>query len=402
MKKIYLVLFVLVSSLSSVFAQVNLQVIAPVGNGATSQTRAPNGTSGHAFLRGCYLVKPSELTALATGTNVTSLGFTLTTGVTGAPVTGSFTVYLQNTSDIAYLKGTNYATAITGMSTVYNGNMTIPVSAGTTSINLALAPTFTYTGGGIYVAFDWACAGPYSTGIATYAADNTMATGGASASTTISPAPNTLAISPFRPCFIFGAVNSATNDVQVTGIITPGKVSGSFNTPQTVKAIIKNASNAPLTNIPINLNMGGANTFVSLLNIASLAAGASTTITFPSYTPLVNGLSTISVSASPDQNNLNNLAIYNQSVTCNTWSQNEPTLAFTSAVGFNTASGIIASQYINPITSTLNAIGVTIGNTASNAGNSVYCVLMNSGGVIQATTNTITLNASMFNTLQTF
>ncbi len=402
MKKICLILFALLTSLSSVFGQANLSIVAPVGNGATTQSRAPNGNASHACLRGCYIVPASELTALVTGTNVSSLGFTLTTGVTGVPVTGSFTVYLQNTNDVSYLKGTSWATVITGMATVYNGNMTVPVSAGTTSINLALAPTFTYTGAGIYVAFDWACAGPYSTGFATYAADNTMPVGGASASTTIAPAPAILGNTNFRPCFIFGAANSATNDVQVTGIIAPGKVVGSFNSPHTISAIIKNASNTLLTNIPIALNIGGANTFANTQTISTLAAGSSIQVNFASFNPTAGGINTISVSTLPDQNLLNDLKVYTQSVTCNTWCQMQPSQIFSSSVGFNTASGIIASRMITPIASTLNAIGVRIGAATQNAGNSVYAVLMNSGGVILATTNTITITAPMYGLIQTF
>jgi len=402
MKKIYFVVILLICGLSTGFAQVNLQVIAPISNGATTQARAPNGNASHACMRGCFIVPASELTSLVTGTNVSSFGFTMTTGVSGAPVTGSMTVYLQNTNDVSYLKGTTWTTAITGMATVYNGNMTIPVAAGTTSINLSLAPTFTYTGGGIYVAYDWACNGPYSSGFATYAADNTMPAGGASAATTVAPAPAILGNTNFRPSFIFGAANSATNDVNVVGIIAPGKVAGSFNAPHTISAVVKNASNTSLTNIPVDLNIGGANTFTASTTILSLAAGSSVTVNFAAFNPTVSGLNTISVSCLPDQNNLNNTKVYTQSVTCNTWSQNQPNQTFASAVGFNTASGIIASRYQNPITSTLTAMNVAIGNTAANAGNSVYCVLMNSGGVIQAFTNTITLSAAMFNTMQTF
>jgi hypothetical protein len=402
MKKIYLILFLISTSLSSIFGQLNLQVIAPPGNGATTQSRGPNGTANHMFMRGCFLVTQAELTSLVTGTNVTSFGFSLTTGVTGSPVTGSITVYLQNTSDVSYLKGTTFATALTGMSNVYNSTMTIPVSTGSAAINLTLAPTFTYTGGGIYVAYDWVSAGPFSTGIATYAADNSMSIGGATAASSIAPAPATLGNTSFRPCFIFKALNSATNDVQVTGIIASGKVAGSFNAPNTISAIIKNGSNGALTNIGVNLNIGGANTFANTLTISTLAAGSSTSVSFAAFTPTMGGLNTISVSTLPDQNNANNLSVYNQSVTCDTWGQKEPNTTFNSAVGFNTSSGIIASKFVNPITSTLTAINLAIGSATQNAGNSVYAVLMDAGGNITALTNTITITAPMYGQYQSF
>ncbi|MEI8137168.1 MAG: T9SS type A sorting domain-containing protein, partial [Bacteroidota bacterium] len=138
------------------------------------------------------------------------------------------------------------------------------------------------------------------------------------------------------------------------------------------------------------------------LIIPLLASGSSTTITFAAFNPTVGGINNISVSTLPDQNNANNLSTYTQSVTCDTWSQKDPTIPFNQGVGFNTGSGIIASKYDNPITTTLTAINLAVGNATQNVGNSIYGVLMDALGNIMALTNTITITPAMYGLYQTF
>ena len=190
MKKIVVCCFAFVTGISSGFGQLTALVEAPLDNGSTTQVRAPNGTSAYAYQRACALVLQSDLTNITSGTSITSFGYTLSAGAS-VPVAGNFTVYLQNTTDITYLKGTNWSTAITGMTSVYASVMTIPASVGTASILVTLSTPFIYTGGGIYVATDWYSPGPYSTVSATYLADNGLLLnpGCASGNSATSPAP---------------------------------------------------------------------------------------------------------------------------------------------------------------------------------------------------------------------
>jgi len=241
MKKINLLFACLFVLVSQVFPQAILQIEAPLNNGSTTQQRAPNGTAAQAYMRACALVLANELGNLPSGSTISNFGFTLSTGTSGTPVTGNFTVYLQNTADLTYLKGTNWSNIPTGMTQVYASVMTIPLSAGTTSIMLTLSTPFLYTGGGLYVAYDWVSSGPFTSGtIATYYAESAILNPGcASAASSIS-SPTLLATTNFRPAFLFQAANTNTNDVQVLGIEGNGKVPMILNLPQTVSAMIKN------------------------------------------------------------------------------------------------------------------------------------------------------------------
>jgi hypothetical protein len=402
MKKIVLAFICLTRSISS--AQPTTFNEAPQWDGGTTAARAPNGVIGSAYMRNCALVLASELTAISSGNTITAFGFTLNNGTISTPVAGNFTLYLENTTNTVYSKSTTFATAITGMSQAYTGIMTIPQSAGSTSIILTLNVPFVYTGGGIYVAYDWYSPGPYdSGGGAVYRSNYLGLNPGSNTGTSGSAAPATLTgASSHRPCFLWGVPNSYTNEVQYLGMEAPGNVAAMFNTGHVVRSLIKNASNQPLNNIVATLNVGGANIFTNTQTITTLAAGAVATVNFAAFNPQTPGLNTLTVSVPADQNNSNNSGTYNQSVTCNEWSQNPATGNYTNSVGFNTGSGIIASMYVNPVTSTLSALKLAISTNTPNVNNAGWGVLMSSTGVIIATTNTITITSGMLGTTQTF
>ena len=402
MKKITLVVLTVLASCNLYFGQANLIVKAPLDNTYT-QVRAPNGLSSQAYMRACALVLQSELTNLPTSSTLTSFGFTLSTaGSVNIPVSGNFTVYLQNTIDVTYLKGTNWATIPTGMTSVYASVMTIPLSTTTSSILLTLSTPFVYGGGGIYVAYDWYSAGPYALGtttnVGTYLADGgaNLNPGCASAAASTGPAPTTLGTTAFRPSFLFGVVNPYSNDIQMIGLEVPGRVNASFNTPHNIKAMVRNSSNITQNNINVNLNVSGANTFANTQIISSLAAGSSSLVTFAPFNPQLIGANTVSVSVPSDQNNVNNSSTYSQSVTCNEWATNPATGNYTyNAVGFGAGSGILATPYLNPVASNLMAMRGAVSNNATNAGNMVYGALLNSTGAVIATTNTVTLTSAI-------
>ncbi|MGZ4097470.1 MAG: T9SS type A sorting domain-containing protein [Bacteroidia bacterium] len=403
MKKFTFIVLVTLCSISSVFSQANLLVKAPAGNNATSTTRAPNGTVAHTTMRGCFFVSQAEIGQyFVPGTNISTFGFSLTAGVTGTAVTGNFTVYLQNTSDASYLKGTSFTTAIAPMTSVYASTMTIPVSAGTTSINLTLPSAFTYTGGGMYVAYDWACSGPFSAGTATYVCDNSIASSGASNATNTTTPVDAMGISAFRPVFIWGAVNSATNDAQVQGIESLGSVPAIFNTGNVIKAYIKNGSNTTMNNIPVNLNVSGANTFADTQTITTLASGATVAVSFAPFNPQTNGVNTMTVTVPADQLSLNNQKAFTQTVTCNIQGSNPQPGSYPVGVGFATNNGIIAERLITPVTATCIGSKISISGDAGSINNSIYSVLMDFNGNVLASSNTLVIASPMLNTAREF
>ncbi len=386
------------------FGQTNLVVEAPLNNNATSINRGPNGTSAHAYLSACFLVPQADLFNMPSGVNISSFGFTLNTGVTSSPVSGNFTVYLQNTSDVSYQKGTVFGTALTGMTSAFANVMTVP-AVGATSVIVTLSTPFNYTGGGLYVAYDWVSTGPFGTTGAQYLCENAtlpLPGGGGAIAYSGASAQSSLTLTNIRPAFLFGFTNPNNNDIQVIGIEAPGKVAATLGLSHTIKAYVHNISNVAKSNITVSVAVSGANTFNNSQTIASLAAGAGSLVSFSAFNPLTLGINNITVSVSGDQNNLNNSATYQQSVTCDTWAQNPPTSYTTQSVGFGAGAGIIATGLYNTNANSLVAIngGVSIDPACVNQ--QLCGVLLSAAGAIIATTNTITVTNAMLGTTQPF
>lgn len=403
MKKSTLLLFAFILALTGkIICQPTVYVEAPLYDNSTSPNRAPNGTVAHTNMRAVSLVLASELTGIAPNTTISAFGFTLNTGTNLNAVTGNFTLYLENTGDVTNTKSTTFATAITGMTSVYASVMTVPTTATSSSITVTLSTPFTYTGGGLYVAYDWNSSGPFDLTAAVYRCNSFGLVNGAMTAASNVSAPTTLVASSFRPCFLFGIANTYTNDIQIIGTEAMGRVANVLGTAQTIKAIVKNGSNMTQNNISVGLNITGANPYTSSQTIPSLASGGFTTVSFAGYVPTLNGLSNLTVNVGSDQNNNNNQATYSQSVSCNEWALNPASGNYTNSVGWGTGSGIIACSYSNASTSTVTGLRCAIGTDVNTAGNQGWGVLLNSTGGIVASTNTITLTSAMYGTSQEF
>lgn len=400
MKKITLIFVFLLLSAGFVSAQVTNFTVAPVFDNSTTQQRAPNGTSGHAFMRGSSLVLASELTSIPVSTSLNSFGLVTSAGANIA-VTGTITIYMRNSTDTSFTLGTNWSTIITGMTQVYSGPITIPASA--TNIDLTLGTPLTYTGGSIYVAYDFSTTGPFATAAATYAANSTGLVGGCVTAASATSAPTTLASTNFRPVMRFGFPNANTNDVSVESINTLGNVANVLGLPVSISAIVRNKSNTTLNNISVSANMTGNNTYSDTKMVATLAAGATQTVNFNAWTPTALGANTLSVTVPADQVNTNNSATFNNLVTCNTFGASQNPISYTGAVGFGTGSGILCTPFQESVATTVTGVNVFISNNTASVGRNVYGVILNSSGTIIATsTNTLTIANGDLSTMRTF
>lgn len=187
-------------SITSVFSQSDYYSV--ISGGSTSGNgRAPQGS--RTVSRSVWLLTAAEMAAAGyvSGDVVSGIGFTFQTGQ-DVTTTGNIVFYLENTADATNTKSTTWSTAITGMTTVSNGSITIPNAAGDFNYLFSGGNAFTYNGGALYVAFDYQnLTNPVST-VANIAYCNTNLTGGlkgaiSAAGSTTPPA--TVATSNFRP-----------------------------------------------------------------------------------------------------------------------------------------------------------------------------------------------------------
>jgi hypothetical protein len=174
----------------------------PIISGASTSGngRAPQG--GRNVSRSVWLLTAAEMAAsgFVTGDNISGLGFTYQTAQDIA-TTGTMVVYLQNTADVANNKSTTWATAISGMTTASNGSITIPNTVGEFNYVFSGGSSFTYSGGALYVAFDYQNSGTVSatTNIALCNTSLTNGLKGAISAAGVTTPPATITSSSFRP-----------------------------------------------------------------------------------------------------------------------------------------------------------------------------------------------------------
>jgi hypothetical protein len=380
-------LVILFCCVGSFKAQTTIYAAAPVATGTTN-SYAPTGFFTSEFLRNCFLFKASELSTF-TSSLITGIGFSLSAGAS-MPVNGTVQIYMQNTNDNIYTKGTSYPGIISPMTQVYSGNMLIPSNTNTASTMITLNTPFNYTGGGIYVALNWVAASTITNvvGSASYYRDISSSgnMGAYKASTTSGAALNTLQQTSVRPVYISEGQNASTNEASVTGLTAPGIVAEAINAPHLITARIKNGSNTTLFNKQVFLNVTGANPFTNTQVIPSFSAGATATVVFAPYTPTALGMSTIDVSLPNDNINSNNLMSWPQVVTCNSMGYFSTLATFGPELGYNNNGRIYSCRYNFPVTTTLTQAKFAFANGA--VGAFLYGTLQNSSGLIIATTNT--------------
>jgi hypothetical protein len=311
MKKITLTLLLLSALFGKMISQPIVSWNAPPNEQAGSNFALASGGNTAVYHRAAFLIKNTELAGLAlTNSVITSVVFNYLQGINAATI-GQFTLYLQNTADATYLKGQSWSTIITGMTTHYTGNYSIPVSNGTSATSLSLSTTFAYTGGGIYVACNWQCPTANATQLAVVACNSSGLAGTPPGAVrgevgSAGPAPATLTVSAFRPSINLLAQNTATNELSVSDIRALGKNSKLAGFSEVITAVVKNSSIGALSNISVGLGITGANSFMNGQIIPSIAPGATVLVSFAAFTPTNNGINTIQVSTLPDQFPSNN------------------------------------------------------------------------------------------------
>lgn len=384
MKKITL-LFGMIFCLTYAYSQVNLTVQGPPVVIGTSALRAPNGTTAHTTLRGHIIFTAADLAGIPAGTSLNGLGFSLSTAP-NVPAGGNIQFYLENTADLTNLKSTTWATAIGTMTSVYNGAFTIPAAIGPAEV--MLSTTFTYTGGGLYVGYDYLGA-TFSSTAAVVECNNSIAGGVKVAATTTTTPATTLGSSAFRPVIRFTFPNPFTNNLAVLGVTAEkGKDNLLFGTSQSVFTTIRNASSSTLTNKVVTLAVAGANPYNTTQTIATIAPGADVDLIFSGVPKINAGAQTLTISVPADQQPINDVVMANQNIYCDTVGYSAGNI-ITGGLGYNTGAGILANLLIGPPAQSMfvKKVRLKIASGATNTGNSIKGVLLNAAGVIIDSTN---------------
>ncbi len=341
---------------STASAQVCPAKAALPNNGGTSgNARCPS--TRYAASRAIWLITPAEMAAAGyvNGATFTSIGWNYQTapGVAG---TGNLVVMMENTADTTNTKSTAWATATTGMTTVHSASTNVPSAVGPFDITLSGGSPFTYTGGGLYIAYDWSgYVGTLSTTMVAWC--NTSLTGGLLGANSGAA---TLAASNFRPETRLDGAN-LLGDAAVTYVYAMGALP--FCTmpgTQVIKANIVNRGANAQASVPVTLNVTGADTFTDTQNALAVAGcGGTASVTFLAYAPSAStGDDIITVSVPADSVNSNNSMSRTFSKTTNEANYKHTGVPASGGVGVNGILGAFVAKFDTPVANTITAVKV--------------------------------------------
>ncbi len=376
----------------------------PSTGGTSGNTRAPGNTFN--YQRTEYLILASELAAvgMTNGNVINSIGFLIqAAGVTSQ--TGTLNVYLMNTTDVTYTLGASWTT--TGFTLVNsNASFTVPISpAGYYDIPFTGGSPFTYTGGGIYVAWEFSNPGTVGTGAVVHYCNTSLANSLYGQRSTVSM-PTTLVVSAFRPATRLGLAG-ATDVLAVTNIYTLEKVPVGFGTPTPIDVRVANVSAASATfNLTVEVRDVATNTlkYTSTQSSINLAANTGAKYNFTGWNPTtledVKIIAFVTTAAGETWLFNNTLTIFSN-VNNNLFSYFYTPVLGTN-YGFGTGSGCFLAKYHMNGTGLVTGANLFIGNHSTATGNVIYAVMFNSAGTIVAQSPNYTILAGDLATLKSF
>ena len=318
----------------------------------SGNARAPN--TNFRFGRAVYLITATELAAsgYGSGNTPTTIGWNYQTG--GAAASLPLTIYMQNTADTTNTKSIAWVNAIAGMTTVHNAMTALPSASGPFDITLTGGSSFTYTGGGLYIGFEW---GEYTGTLTNNAAawcTISLSAALLGAQNDSSAQPNMVA-SNFRPeTRLNGFIQ---NDAAVTSIYSLGELPLNKAPAQIIKALITNHGASPLSNIPVSLNVTGADSFTDFQMVPSIApCGGQAVVSFASFTPTTLGNDTVQVSVPPDEVNANNSFSRTLAVTPFNYSYKYASSTTSGGAGLNGGTGALVAKFTTTVATAITDV----------------------------------------------
>jgi len=362
-----------------------LQTWALPSDGSYSvNTRIPGNT--YKYQRTEYLITASEMAAsgFPAGNTIDGIGF-LIYQAGGTSQTGTFKVYLMNTNDESYSLGSTWTTA--GFTEASNiASWTVPIAAGAYTVSFSGGTPFTYSGGGVYVAWEFSNTGGGAGTTALYANCNTSLTGGLYGARSSSSLPTTLAVSDYRPATIF--FNNTLNDiVSITNIYTLERAPIPFGAPLHETVRVENVNTAAATfdvTLTVKDAMGTSTRYSGTQTVTNLAGSTSTLVDF-TWTPTIQeDIIIIATASAPEGENftINNTLTIPGNINDYLFSYNYYT---DGAGGFGFTypeNGMFASKFHMNGSGSVYGSNVVIYNNSANVGDTVVIALMDAGGNI--------------------
>jgi hypothetical protein len=368
--------------------------VAPGTTGASG----PTGTAATTFFRIAQIILPTEYAAadINNGDAIRSVSFTFSTNPT-ASFSGRMKVYLQNSTDASYLKNNIWNDIQTGMTLVFDD--TITIAAGTSQIDMPVNQNFVYTGGSMYLAFDWEMIGPAVTSGVIYRANTAVPTSIRRQGNSTAPPATLGGTSNFRLEVLWG-VDRPADDLEVLSVFAKGSNVPGFGYPENIEVLVRNNGFLPADK-PLTLNITGANTFTATQQVVA-TSGQTVSLNFSGFSATNNGFNSITASVPVDDVPVNNSKNYIQDVNASRMGYADTTQTGLAAVGFNTGSGLLLTRLSINGRRAVPEVRIRMGDNPASVGNTVFAVVLDSSGAIVGQSAPVVLTAADMNGYKTY
>jgi hypothetical protein len=355
-----------------------------INGGSTSGTsRAPSNY--YQYQRTQYLLTPAEMAAagFVNGDVFNAIGFLVAMGGTGTMTPGTLSIWLKNTADVTYTLGITWNMAtFTQVST--NTSWTAPIYGNAYMIDFTNPSAFTYTGGGIYVAWQFEAPGGVQPGwLVTHYCNTALNPGLAGERSTTGHV--ALATSAFRPATILSTLPSNVDIIDINNIYTLEKAPIPFGVPATVGLYVSNVSAAAQT---FDITITGPGSYSSTQTVTGLAGNTGTYVNFADWTPTAAGDFTMTAATTAITGEiftLNNSLVIPVKVSSNLYGYSNFGVGPGVSYGFGTGGeGIFAAKYEMNGTGLITGANLCIGTSTTNTGKSIYAVALDDVGTIIA------------------
>lgn len=342
--------------------------------------------NGNVFLttgaQACY--PPEKLVADSLTNNSVKLSWSASAGAT------SYQVRYRLKETISW---TN---AIAGMTIVHNDSINIPDTTGRYDVQFANGDPFNFTGGGVYVAFEYidstGALSTKNTSLANYQDKALKDTAGRDSlrivlslgAVSANNLPPILSAGNSRPETWFGS-NALQDSVAVLAVYAMGQQAIPYGNPGKISALVRNYTNSNKT-YAVTLQVKDTSNNIKNTQVvnAMVKADSLLNVNFNDWSPAGYSKDSIIVSIGVQANENvinNNRNYYLQNVNSSLLGYEDGS-GVVSAAGMDTATGIIMAKHIMNACGAVSSAQVYL--DASAAGHPVYAVILDTSGTILA------------------
>ncbi|MBK9332680.1 MAG: hypothetical protein IPM96_09855 [Ignavibacteria bacterium] len=186
-------------------------------------------------------------------------------------------------------------------------------------------------------------------------------------------------------------------DAAVTAVFTKSKIPLYYGTPDTIRAVISNNSNSPVS-LKVFLDINGSSVHLDSL-MTNIMPYENKTVSFDPYNYFSYGSSDVSVYIENDLDNSNNYKSVSSNVNYYTFRYSDTVI--NGAINY-TQVGSFLNKYRANGEVVVTKVRMNVDNSANIAGQMYYAVVLDENGNLLARSNDYILKSSDANTLLTF